>query len=443
MLLVAPALAQDIAIHESLHSGSSATDIHGGTFTGSGWRLDDSNSRMMWDFGTQVNRGSVSVVLDGVTFDNLTGDNNHIIELFDSGGHFSSNRAINVRVYGSSNPAEHGDIKLKVWDEVNGAEARGGIQAWDGKPHTFTVTWDESTAVLYRDGVVLVSLDVSGIDLSVGTFWLPLNDWHSGYSAPIGSSYSDLWLDAWEPGGADEPPVVDGEIPIEDVGVVEGLGGSVYDDEDDLPIEGSSERSYVMFDLSHLSGRVISATLTLTAQDDSSAAGDGGTVYAVSDTSWEEETLAWSARPALGSALDSFGAVSEGQQIALDVTAGTSVGGRVAFAIASDGTNGAHFCSKETDGGDCVAVLKVETGPREEEEPDPETDTDGESDTDPPTDTGTAEDPGTPETEEGGRNGGRPGPGEVGATGCGCQSGPGSLVRAGILLVVLVGLRRR
>lgn len=53
-----------------------------------------------------------------------------------------------MRVYGVDDGSSHGDIKLKTWDNASGlfSEARGGVQVWDGLPHTWTVAWDETTA---------------------------------------------------------------------------------------------------------------------------------------------------------------------------------------------------------------------------------------------------------------------------------------------------------
>lgn len=404
LLLIPFSLAQDVMIRESLATGSSATDYYGGTFTGSGWRVDDSNSRQMWDFGTQVNRGSVSVTIDAITFENLTGDNNHLIELFDDNGHFSGYRhLINVRVYGADDgPDQHGDIKLKTHDADSGlySEARGGIQDWDGRPHTWTVTWDETSTILYKDGAELIHLDTTGQDLSVGTLWLPLNEWINGYSAPIGSIYSDLSVDGWEPGEDPDPDPDpdDGDpttfFPIEDAGIASGG----YGDVDDLPVQGEGgspiEASYLQYDLSSLSGTVTSATLRLHVRSDSSAGGSAAGVYAVSDTAWTEDTLTWEARPPVGSLLAPTPGVATGDVFDVDVTAGVRAGGRVAFALQGSGDDGVHFASKEDGDGSGAAMLTVLTVPADSGTP--TDDTAGPQDTDHPGDSATrdSDDPG-------------------------------------------------
>ncbi len=375
MLLLSLALAQDVTIRDSLATSSSATAVYGGSFTGWGWRIDDSNSRQYWDFGTQLARGQVSVVIDDVTLSNLTGDNNHMIELFDEGGHWDSNRAINMRVYGSDNSADHGQVKLKCWDEVTYAEERAAMFDWDGAAHTFTITWGEGFCALYRDGSELLYLEAAGMDMRVGTLWLPLNNWEAGYSAPIGAVYSDLQLVGWtgeEP--ADDGTVVDdGDpstlVPVEDVTAAAWEPSSVFSDPEDLTIEidGSDvvAVAYLSFDLSALSGTVNSAQLQLTARDATSADGDGGHVYAVADASWSEDSLTWNNRPALGAYLGSFGALTQAQVATIDVTAGTTTGGRVAFAILAAGGNSTHLSSKEDGDGSQAPLLAVEVSAEE------------------------------------------------------------------------------
>lgn len=370
LLLLPSVLAQDVSIHESLASGTSATAVYGGTFTGGGWRVDDTNSRLYWDLGVQVERGSVSFTTDDVDWSNLLGDNNEFIQMFDAGDKWSCTRAITFRVYGDLEAASWGDLKLKTWDNTSGlvSEARGGVQDWDGGPHTWTITWDTTSATLARDGVELVALDVTGQDLRIGTIWLPLNSWSGGYSHPIGSVYSNLSFDAWLPGegsgdtgGADTGGgSSDGLIPTDDVGAAEGDDGAVYGDINDLPLQGSTELAYLLYDLSGMSGTVTRATLTLHAQSDSHAEGDGGSVYAVADTSWSESTLTWASRPALGAQVGSFGAVHPNDAVVVDVTSAVRAGGRVALAVANGGDNGAHFWSKE---GGAAATLEVTLEP--------------------------------------------------------------------------------
>ncbi len=371
-LLPGTALAGDVEIHDTLYTSSSATTVYGGTFTGAGWRIDDSNSRMFWDFGQQVDSGDISVVIDGITLDSLTTDNNHLIELFDQGGHFDGcTRAINLRVYGEGDPSapasDWGGLKLKVWDSVNVAEQRADAPDWDGLPHTWRITWNPTEAILYRDGVVLIDEDVSGIDTRVGTLWLPLDDWENGYGAPLGSTYSKLDLSATVP-VVDTGPADDGNpntfTPTDDTTAVSWEDG-VYSDFDDLNAEGDGANAtavvWTRFDLSSVTGTITSATLTLHAMADSHADGDGGSLYSASDTSWNEDSLTWANQPALGSVIGSYPHVNPSDTETFDVTGQVYAGSAATFALLSTGSNGAHFSSKE-DGDDTMGpVLTITT----------------------------------------------------------------------------------
>jgi MYXO-CTERM domain-containing protein len=444
MLLVSAALAQDVSISDSLATGSSATTIYGGTFTGSGWHVDDANSRMFWDFGTQVERGEVSVTIDGITLDSMGPANNHVIELFDSGGHWSSNRAVNVRIYGNGSPDEAGQVKLKCWDPTGAAEARTPALTWDGSPHRFRVTWDTHSCALYLDGSELLNLDTGGLDLRVGTLWLPLNDWTGDYSGVVGSTYHDLALSAWEPGEAPDP-VDDGDpntlTPVSDVTAANWESG-VYSDDTDLCVESSGGSptaiTYLRYDLSAISGTITHATLTLHARTDHSAEGDGGTVYRVPDTGWDEDSLTWGSRLTVGDAIGSFPAVSPGETYVVDVTGAVTAGSAASFALISGGENGAHFSSKEDGDGSAAPLLTIAVSDVESDaDTDADTDADADADTDTDTDSGYYDDwePRTPPNQDASDA-------TDTGSGCGCgttRSPAGALVVLGALLA----MRRR
>jgi uncharacterized protein (TIGR03382 family) len=119
--------------------------------------------------------------------------------------------------------------------------------------------------------------------------------------------------------------------------------------------------SYLLYDLSAITGHVDSATLTLYARNDSHASGSAVGVYAVADTTWNEDGLAWGTRPAVGDLLGTTPDIVEGETVTVDVTAAVRAGRRAAFALQGTGDDGAHFSSKEDEGGARAAVLTVRT----------------------------------------------------------------------------------
>ncbi len=462
MLLLPLALAQDVSIHESLAVTTSADSVSGGTFTGAGWRIDDSNSKLYWDLGAQLAEGDLSITIDDISWDNLVGANNHLIELFSDGGHSSDNRAINLRLYGGGDGdpyGEWGDLKLLGWDRTTNpggehlvAEQRYYGLDWDGLPHTWRITWNATDFVLYRDGTELIRMDVTGIDLRVRYLWIPLQDWGGDYSAPVGALYSDLALDGWEPtddgGGVDTGVPDDGDpttfSPAEDVTAASWEPSQSYSVPDDLCVELDASYGYLLYDLSALEGTVTSAVLALHARDVSEATGDGGTVYAVSDTSWTEDSLTWNNRPSFGAAVASFPAVQSGDDIEIDVTSAVSAGGRVAFALATTGDNSAHFSSKEDGDGSHAPLLRVTV---ETSSGGDDGDTDDADDTDTTGDGGdeNARPADTGDLEGSGPVGGEPGEATaMSSGGCACDAGAaGAGWLASSIVLAVTGARRR
>lgn len=381
LLLVPLTLAQDVVLNEALASGATATEVRGGTFTGAGWRVDDSNSRLYWDLGAQLESGDISVTIDDISWDNLINANNHLIELFSDGGHSSDNRAINLRLYGygdSDEYGEWGDLKLLGWDRTTNpaedlvAEQRYYGLDWDGLPHTWRITWDPTDFVLYRDGAELIRMDVTGIDLRVRYLWMPLQDWGGDYSAPIGTVYSNLHLDGWEPSGPDDTGQIpdDGDpstfVATEDV-TVASWESAVYPVIQDLGVEGDGAQNtalaWMKFDLSGVTDTITSARLVLHARPEADADGDGGTLYTGSDSSWSEETLTWATRPALSAQIGAYDHVDPGVTFEFDVAGFVHAGTVPSFALASTGANGTHFCSKEEGDGSTAPMLFLTTSP--------------------------------------------------------------------------------
>jgi hypothetical protein len=445
LLLASRSVAQDVVVDEGLRTGSSATEIHGGTFTGDGWRIDDSNSRMFWDLGGQYENGWAEFTITGVTLEALGNENMHIFELFDEGGHWSAHRAVNIRVYGdgANNDAwDHGQIKLKCWDPNGAVEARTPNLSWDGSPHRFRVEWGSDHCAMWRDGELLLDLPTAGMDLRVGHLWLPLNDWIHDYSAPLGSSYTDLHLEGWEDVAPPDPPPDDepddGIRAIADVAAVAWAPAANFGYDPDLSVEGDgtalSAVSYLKFEVPPQEGDILQATLVLHSRDVPEANGDGGVIYDVPDASWTETGLTWDTRPALAAAIGAYPAVGPGDEVRVDVTAAVHEG-FVALAIGSTLGDGAHFSARE-DAGPTAPRLELVLGDAPDESPvdDPPTD-------EPPTDEPPVDDP--PADDAAQDDDATEGPADAGCSGCAAGGGPGAVIGGWLAALVVLGFRRR
>ena len=103
--------------------------------------------------------------------------------------------------------------------------------------------------------------------------------------------------------------------------------------------------AYLRFNVSGLSGAVVSARIQMECVN---ASPEGGTIYTVSNNSWQETTLTYNSRPAIdGAALDALGQVGIGDIVELDVTAAVSGNGTYSFAMDSTRPNGVHYYSRE------------------------------------------------------------------------------------------------
>jgi MYXO-CTERM domain-containing protein len=372
---------------ESLQSGAGAAETFGGgSFKGAGFLVStDPNSRLHWDLGQQVASGHLEVVIEGLSLDALTGLNQHLIELFDDGGHWSSDRAINIRAYGNNggpgggDDDEWGDLKLKIWDNPASlvAEERFYDFPWDAGPHLWSIDWSPESAQMAVDGNVYFDFDLTGFDTNMGHLWLPLNDWVADYSGVNGSLYYDLVLGADPEGEAPDVPGGDTSIAgnvlttvaVDDTCVVEGdWADQVLGELPDLSVSGDgsgnpSEIGYLRFVVSGTQGAVTQARIRMHTPGTDKSAGGGGSAWVVSDTAWSEETTTWNNRPAhVGSPLSSVGTISPSSEYSFDVTGTVAGDGTYSFALVSTDGNGGHYATKEA-GLDVAPMLEVTFDP--------------------------------------------------------------------------------
>jgi len=134
--------------------------------------------------------------------------------------------------------------------------------------------------------------------------------------------------------------------PVADATVSISRPAQNYGSRSYLEVDASSEKiSYLRFSVNGLNGTVVSARIQLECINASSF---GGTIYGISDTSWQERTVTWDNQPGIdGLAQDALGAVSVGDIVELDVTAVVTGNGTYNFAMDSNHNNGADYYARE------------------------------------------------------------------------------------------------
>ena len=109
--------------------------------------------------------------------------------------------------------------------------------------------------------------------------------------------------------------------------------------------KGASEtHSYLRFTVSGVAGPVTSVKLRLWVTDASNVA---GSIYAVPDTLWSEDTITWATRPTLGAFIASGGAAPLGTWVEFDLTGAVGGNGTYSFGLKDGGSNAAWYSSKE------------------------------------------------------------------------------------------------
>ncbi|MCG8607193.1 IPT/TIG domain-containing protein, partial [bacterium] len=136
-----------------------------------------------------------------------------------------------------------------------------------------------------------------------------------------------------------------------------------YGDDDELRARLSSTDydTYIKFDVSGITGAVISAKVRLFVIDASSQGGDIYTVsndYEGTNTPWKEMGLIWNNAPAInGTPLSSIGAVTVGDTVDFDVTSAIFGDGVYSFALTNTVSDAAKYDPKE---GNIAPRLEIE-----------------------------------------------------------------------------------
>ena len=162
------------------------------------------------------------------------------------------------------------------------------------------------------------------------------------------------------PGGS-EPDRSTTFTATADTFVSSGERDSAGGEKKEIIAGGSPEqRALMTFTVTGWNGPVGHAVLRLRTNGDNNGSDDGGTVRAVSDTSWPESTLTWDRAPAGdGPRFGSFGTVTSSTWYDVDVTASITGNGTYGFTISSDSDDAVHYDSRET--GDHAPQLVLHT----------------------------------------------------------------------------------
>ncbi|MDC0711248.1 DNRLRE domain-containing protein [Stigmatella sp. ncwal1] len=113
--------------------------------------------------------------------------------------------------------------------------------------------------------------------------------------------------------------------------------------------------SYLRFELSGLTGTVRSAKLRLYMTDASTT----GPAVSSTGASWQESTLTFQNKPAVGTRLSTVSTVTANSWAEWDVTAAVQGNGAVNLVVTSTGTDGTVFSSRETSQADLRPQLVV------------------------------------------------------------------------------------
>lgn len=388
LALPASASAQPFHLDDSLRGGTSGNPS-GGSFGADGWTVTAATDRI-WYALPRLASGYVEFTLAHVTEANLPLPDHEIFAMYEDGygigepiGYapwFRGNAyKVLVRIYGMVEPGRVGSMKL-MWgmcpSGAPGYDACGCASffdepfanpgPWTGDPVRMRIEWGGGHSRLLRDGAEVVSVDWTGFDFGPSELHMmlgsPRND--GGLSAmPIGATFSDLVVDGTQgPLATCAASTIDAGMPVDAGSCAGGIVADataalwepgVFPDPSDLNVEGdaSGPSAVVYLRFPAVSAPVVHATLTMTTSSGASAGGGSGQVCNVPPASWDEATLTWANRPAVGTTCTGGAhTVSAGETVTFDVTSLVTPGAPIDLAIVSSDPDGAHYLSRESGG---------------------------------------------------------------------------------------------
>ncbi|GAA3763105.1 DUF7594 domain-containing protein [Micromonospora maritima] len=150
--------------------------------------------------------------------------------------------------------------------------------------------------------------------------------------------------------------------PVADTYVQSDAAGTNYGSSTQIVVDNSPvRRTFLRFAVSGVGGTVTNAKLRLRTISGNNGSSVGGTVRAMSSTSWSETGTTWNNQPAIdGATLGSIGSVGAGSWYEVDVTAAVTGNGTFSFGATSTSSDGAYYSSRESGGN--APQLVVTTG---------------------------------------------------------------------------------
>jgi glucose/arabinose dehydrogenase len=143
-------------------------------------------------------------------------------------------------------------------------------------------------------------------------------------------------------------------LPVADAHVRSQQGNKNFGTASDLRVRVNQYRTYVKFVVTGLSGQPTSAKLRLWVTDGGT---NGGSAYAIANTTWTETGITWNNAPAIiGSPLSTVGTATLGTWVEFDVRPAISGNGTYTFAISNGNNDAVDYASRET-ANDPVLIL--------------------------------------------------------------------------------------
>jgi hypothetical protein len=179
-----------IYLCDPLDDGTSVGTATGGTFLDDGWQVDAFEDHVLYDLGTEVERGTLSFYVRGLgmeTLDNgtFTGNKHHIAEFFDGSWSGDVDYGTNIRLYGSigENPDTYGRVKFQFGSWPAAEVACPGevyLGTWDtsqwdsGHWFHWQIEFGDGDSRCYLDGAEIASIPYDDCPAAFRYLFVPI-----------------------------------------------------------------------------------------------------------------------------------------------------------------------------------------------------------------------------------------------------------------------------